>query len=545
MVRHCYPILLFVATIGAVVVCIRPQWGARWLAQIETWTQKAQAASPLDDSSPLQNTVPPFSPFPSIQTTPPAKPTSVGRGSQWPIPPETSDLPDSDQIIPGESIPYPSSGQADPTEPSRSARLEQGAPFSENKGLEKGLPQERLPPGRGGFRETPSPTPLQWGGNLPRSEAGPREAFPPLASRPLSERNPYEGTDSETDPLAEKTPCEGARAVARVGADVVLMSDVWVTAEQFLISLYWRQKSQTQQLPPPPPLEGILAQRESFVQSQFPHLIRQLVDAKLAYYDALNTIPQEALKNMEEQVAKHFEKVELPKFLDFYRVQTYQELDLRLRGGGTSLARHRRLYFERTLAAQWLAQKVKVNEDVGYEEMWAWYQQHLGEFEQPAKARWEQISVRISKYPSRQAAWAALAQAGNQVLDGRPFAEVARQFSDAPNAAEGGLRDWTSLGSLRSEILNQALFTLPVGAMSPILEDGDWLHIVRVIDRQEARRIPFVEAQVKIREEIRKQRTQIQHQAYLDQLRQRAPVWTVLDDRAGRPRTASFPRENF
>ncbi|HPP54853.1 MAG TPA: hypothetical protein PK777_17995, partial [Thermoguttaceae bacterium] len=86
---------------------------------------------------------------------------------------------------------------------------------------------------------------------------------------------------------------------------------------------------------------------------------------------------------------------------------------------------------------------------------------------------------------------------------------------------------------------------LPIGAMSPILEDGDWLHIVRVIDRQEARRIPFVEAQVKIREEIRKQRTQIQHQAYLDQLRQRAPVWTVLDDRASRSRTASLQRGDY
>lgn len=373
----------------------------------------------------------------------------------------------------------------------------------------------------------------------------PREPSPPSANRLLLERNPHEKAAPEADPSAEKTPLEGARAVARVGADVVLMSDVWVTAEQFLISLYSRQKAQTPNLPSPPPLEGILAQRDSLVQAQLPNLVRQLVDAKLAYYDALTVVPQEALKNMEDQVAKHFEKVEMPKFLEFYQAQTYQDLDARLRAGGTSLARHRRLYFERTLAAQWLAQKVKVNEDVGYEEMWAWYQQHLGEFEQPAQARWEQISVRISKYPSRQAAWAALAQAGNQVLDGRPFAEVARQFSDAPNAADGGLRDWTSLGSLRSEILNQAVFTLPIGAMSPILEDGDWLHIVRVIDRQEARRIPFVEAQVKIREEIRKQRTQIQHQAYLDQLRQRAPVWTVLDDRASRSRTASLQRGDY
>ncbi len=356
---------------------------------------------------------------------------------------------------------------------------------------------------------------------------------------------PQIGLDSEVDSSAEKIPCEGARVVARVASDVVLMSDLWVTAEQFLVSLYFRQKAQQPDLPAPPPLEGILAQRETFVQAQFENLLRQLVDAKLAYYDALSVVPPEALKNMEEQVAKHFEKMELPKFLEFYGVSTFRELDARLREGGTSVARHRRLYFQRTLAAQWLAQKIKVNEDVGYEEMWVWYQEHLSEFEESARARWEQISVRISKYPSREAAWAAIAHAGNQVLDGRPFAEVAREISDVSNASEGGLRDWTTLGSLRSEILNQAISSLPVGAMSPILEDGDYLHIVRVVERQEARRIPFVEAQVKIREEIRKQRNQIQHQAYLDQLRERVPVWTVLDDRPGRSRTATLPRAGY
>lgn len=328
--------------------------------------------------------------------------------------------------------------------------------------------------------------------------------------------------------------------VARVGSDVVLMSDVWVTAEQFLISIYSRQKAADRHLPPPT-LEEIWFQRESFVQAQFSTLLGQLVDAKLAYSDAVGVVPKEALKNMEEQVSRHFERVELPKFFAFYQVATYQELDARLRRGGTSVARHRRLYFQRSLASQWVAQKIKVNEEVGYEEMWAWYQSHQSEFEQPARVRWEQISVRISKYPDQQTAWAILARAGNQVLDGRPFAEVAKEFSDAPSASQGGLRDWTTQGSLRSEILDEALFSLPVGAMSPILEDGDWLHIVRVIDRQEAHRIPFEEAQVKIREEIRKQRIQIQQQAYLDQLRQRVPVWTVLDQRPSRTRTASLP----
>ncbi|MCS7304375.1 MAG: peptidyl-prolyl cis-trans isomerase [Thermoguttaceae bacterium] len=609
MVRHWYGILLFGATIGAVVVCLRPQWGAAVLARLESWVENAQAAPSLEDEYIPQYVVLPPSPPTSAQQqiTPPLKPLSPGQAlgcstqsinrtetaSPYFAPALSScsntesaisrQPDDSEQILPGESVPYEppaaSSSTGGAANPPIIGSDSEGRVLAIPKGLEGSHPNnehlERTadfePPKWWSNAQLPAPSvaeslprqPTEEGYYPERSDGRFSDGFSSFGQRPgFCQEDVLERVDGLSgirgsaeqirswplrsqqkpvpDPSAEKVFCEGARVLARVGSDVVLMSDLWVTAEQFLISIYWRQKSRDRRLPSPS-VEEIWFQRESFVQAQFSTLLSQLVDAKLAYYDAVAVVGQEALKNMEEQVARHFEKVELPKFFAFYQVQTYQELDARLRQGGTSVARHRRLYFERSLAAQWLAQKVKVNEEVGYEEMWAWYQANRSRFEQPAQARWEQISVRISKYPSRQAAWAALAHAGNQVLDGRPFAEVARQYSDAPNAAEGGQRDWTTQGSLRSEILDQAIFSLPVGAMSPILEDGDWLHIVRVIDRQEARRIPFEEAQVKIREEIRKQRSQIQQQAYLDQLRQRVPVWTVLDQRPSRTRTASLP----
>ena len=67
---------------------------------------------------------------------------------------------------------------------------------------------------------------------------------------------------------------------------------------------------------------------------------------------------------------------------------------------------------------------------------------------------------------------------------GAPFPEIARSGSDGVTASDGGARDWTTQGSLVSKKLDEALFGLPVGELSPILEDEYGLHIVRVTERE-------------------------------------------------------------
>lgn len=123
-----------------------------------------------------------------------------------------------------------------------------------------------------------------------------------------------------------------------------------------------------------------------------------------------------------------------------------------------------------------------------------------------------------------------LATMGNEVLAGRPFAEVAKARSEGPTAAAGGACDWTGRGSLASKVLDEALFSLPEGQLSAIIEDGETLHIVRVIERREPGRTPFLEAQVGIRDALREERRKKALEEYLAKLRERTPVWTVFDD---------------
>lgn len=517
MHRHLYTVLLFVSTILAVTVCLRPNLGVELMARAETWLEEgARAAQPpaVPGAYPVAGEAPP-------------RPSQGGRPASWPIRPA-----DPDEIIAGEYEPYrppgepPSTGLGPVTAPNWWRDRPPLAPTDPN----------RFPgPGpRVGRLERPSPDAAPPPAGLPpRTDLAPVTVVPSQEA-PTVRESPW-GAD---DPAAEAISCEGAQIVARVASHAVLMSDVWVAAEHFLAVMHQRGKDKHPEGAARPTPAVIARERDALVQAQFRALVNQLVETKLAYYEAIDAIPPEGLKNIEEQVHKFFEKSQIPMLAEFYGAQSSRELDQWLAATGTSLHRHRRAFLERTLSAQWVVQKIKVNDEVGHEEMLAWYQEHLADFERPARARWEQLTVRVANYPSRQAARAALAQAGNQVLDGRPMGDAAGDLSGGAGAPDGTARDWTTQGSLRSEVLDRAIFGLPVGHLSPILEDGDSLHIVRVLEREGGERTPFVEAQVKIREEIRKQRGRIQQQAYVDRLRERVPVWTVFD---GRPPSRGAP----
>jgi hypothetical protein len=122
---------------------------------------------------------------------------------------------------------------------------------------------------------------------------------------------------------------------------------------------------------------------------------------------------------------------------------------------------------------------------------------------------------------------------GNDVMQGKPFADVARSRSEGPTAATGGSYDWTTRGSLVSKVVDEAVFTMPVGQLTAILDDGSALHILRVIERTDAGRTPFIEAQVGIRNQLQDERRKRQMDEYLATVRDRTPVWTIFDDEPG------------
>jgi len=327
-----------------------------------------------------------------------------------------------------------------------------------------------------------------------------------------------------TAPLPEAKSLEAALVVARVGPEVVLEADLLTPK-----ALEWLD-----QVSPGLPPEKVRELRLQICKQ----VIDQHIETLLVFVDACREIPEDRLPEIRANVDKAFDETQLPQMMKEEGVANSLEFELLLRKRGMSLERMRKMFFERGLAQEWLRKNVDDGGEVPHADLIAWYQNHLDDYEYPARARFEVLSVKMGLKRSRAAAWDMLAGMGNEVLAGRPFAEVAKGRSEGSTASQGGVFDWTGQGSLSSKKLDEAIFSLPVGELSAIIEDGELLHIVRVLEREPAGRTPFLEAQVGIRDRLVMDRRRAETEEYLAKLRTRTPVWTVFDDPAG---TASRP----
>ena len=331
-----------------------------------------------------------------------------------------------------------------------------------------------------------------------------------------------------------------SRRLAMVGNEPILESDVIGFVNRIL-------EANKDRIPP----EQYASIREDVIKGQ----LKAFIQNKQIYLDAKNSIPAESWMSVEKQLTKAFDESELNRLMKQEDVTNRRQLEAKLRSFCSSLEREKRMFMERELATQWVQQQIKRDEEITYDQMVTYYHQHPNEFAKPAKAKWEEIAVRILKYPTEADAKNAIAQLGNEVvLGGAALAGVAKKNSDGVTAAAGGRWEWTSQGSLVSKEIDKALFTLPVGQLSPILQSENYFHIIRVTDREDAGTLPFLDAQVEIREKIVRQRFEKQKNEYLAKIAAKVPATTIFDQPAStvptiqpsrpiEPQMSTFPQQ--
>ncbi len=337
-----------------------------------------------------------------------------------------------------------------------------------------------------------------------------RPAMPygPQAPRPGG------GYAMQPPPRPQRELLQSSRIIGRVGSEVILACEVMTGVERVVEENKGRM-----------PAEQI---RELLMQRK----LKQLIETKLLFCDARNTIPEENFPGIEKELGEKFEDQRLEPLMKQLKVGSRGELDEKLRTMGTSLDRQKRAFMQRTLASEWVGQQLDFDKEVTHDQMLDYYYKQGEDFDNPAKARWEELSARFSKYPGKAEAGAAIAGMGNRVAAGMPWGQVAANQSSGSTASKGGRRKWTTQGHLANEVVDQALFNLPVGQLSPILESENGFHIVRVVERVEAYRTPFTDAQVEIKKKIRQEWRKEQFQAYVAKLRKTIPVWTIYDNQA-------------
>lgn len=306
----------------------------------------------------------------------------------------------------------------------------------------------------------------------------------------------------------------GLEISAAVGNEIILKSDVVPDVDQIL-------RDNADKIPASQ-IDEIRAQ----LMERRKKYLTDLIETKQVLVEMRRNVPEEGFTRVLANVERKFEEVEVPDLMKRTETGTRVELIKKMGETSNSFEQYKKAWIDKSLASAWVGQKFGdyQGKEPTHEDLWQYYQEHEKDFQFPAKARWQEITVSYGTKRSRQQAWDLLGQLWQEVKNGKPFEQVAKESSEGPTATSGGARDWISQGSHRSETMDQALFTWPVAQLSTGIEDEGAFHIIVVTERRSAGQTAFPEVQADIREKLKKADRAAKVKEYLEKVRTTVPV---------------------
>ena len=170
---------------------------------------------------------------------------------------------------------------------------------------------------------------------------------------------------------------------------------------------------------------------------------------------------------------------------------------------------------DRLLVQQLISQEVNVRVAVTDAEIDAYYKGHPKEFEIPDQVHALQIVVKTEEQAS---------QVLKELRRGDKFGDLARKYSIAPEAAQGGDLGWFARGVMPSPI-DETCFQLSPGRVSDIVDSPYGYHIFKVVERKGAQKQPLDDAlRRRIEADLRREKEEAAQHAYLEKLRNGAKI---------------------
>ena len=241
-------------------------------------------------------------------------------------------------------------------------------------------------------------------------------------------------------------------------------------------------------------------------------------------------LKDDQFKGLSEHLDKEWAVEELD-MMKKAKVNTRAELDASLRKSGTSLNQMKATFKNQKMAQQYLATKAVSRDKPSRAELLVWYNDHITDYETPAKVRWRQILIKSSEFGSERR---AAEFANDLVLDLREglreFDEAARKHSAGPTATTGGDWDWTTEGSVSWKEVDKVLFTLEPGEISDPIETSAGWQIVEVIERVDAGRVPFDDVHDAIADAMARDKFRTTVDSLLTELVSQAEVKLLFDE---------------
>jgi peptidyl-prolyl cis-trans isomerase C len=160
----------------------------------------------------------------------------------------------------------------------------------------------------------------------------------------------------------------------------------------------------------------------------------------------------------------------------------------------------------------------------------SFYEKNPDRFKEAEKVRASHILIRVDqKAPAaaKQKARAEIDAVLKQAKAGGDFAKLAQQHSQDGSAAQGGDLDYFTRERMVPEF-SKVAFELKPGEISDVVETQFGYHIIKVVDHQAPRTVPYEQVNGKIKEFLGNQKKQQHADAFIDGLKKKSKIEVLI-----------------
>ncbi len=294
--------------------------------------------------------------------------------------------------------------------------------------------------------------------------------------------------------------------VAAVGPEVILHSEIVDEIAPLLASLRAKATSE-----------------ETF-RREADKALREALDQAIEYKILYRQAELAGLKIDDKAIEERLQKIEK-------QYGTHEEFLKMIAEAGETMRDFRERLRKQVLAISMGLRKRKDFEKeavISEAEMQAYYQAHKDEFSRAERVKVRRIFLNAGNTPEEQARTKArIAALREEVLQGSDFAALARQYSQGPDAAEGGMVGWISRGDLVAE-LETAAFDLEEGGVSPVIKTEYGYQLLKADKKEEAGQLSYEEARTEIEPKLREKYADERFNSWMDELKKRSRVRIML-----------------
>jgi peptidyl-prolyl cis-trans isomerase C len=241
-----------------------------------------------------------------------------------------------------------------------------------------------------------------------------------------------------------------------------------------------------------------------------------------AFEKELQSLPEYTLQRMStaEQKRKH-----LDKMID--EIILLQEAEKRKLGQDEEIQGKVERYRRRLITEKLYRDVASERSKVGEAEVLAYYQEHKDRFQQQERIRVRQILILAppnSGPEKEQQAKKKAEEVLAKLKAGADFAELAKQYSEGPEATRGGDLGFFSRGRMVSEFEEAAFSLKEIGDRSQLVRSKFGFHILELAGRQPAADLALEDVRDRIVSQLESAKRREIRVSLAEELRARAAV---------------------